>query len=191
MAVAQTQMTVEEFLQLPEENPALEFEDGAVSQKVSPKTSHSRLQTFLASFMNETAESEEIGFAMSELRATFSGRSYVPDITMIRWDITPFKENGEFAEDIFVPPTIAVEIVSPTQSVTALLRRCLWFVDNGVEIALLIDPEDRSVIQFHPGQKPVVLAGDDPITLDGVLDNFALTVNELFARLRPRSEKRS
>ena len=192
MAVSQTHMTIDEFLKLPEEEPALEFEDGMVSQKVSPKTKHSRLQTFLAGRMNDIAEPREIAFAFSELRATFGGRSYVPDVSMIRWDRTPFDEDGEFADDILEPPDVAVEIVSPSQRVTALVRRCVWYVENGVQIALLVDPGDRSVVRFRPGQNPVVLTGDDLIALDGVLDDFTLTVSELFEKLRnPRSAQRT
>jgi Uma2 family endonuclease len=186
MAVTQAQMTLEDFLNLPEDEPALEFEDGMVSQKVSPKVSHGRLQTYLAHFLNELTEPREIGFSISEVRATFGGHSYVPDITMIRWDQMPFKENGEFAEDIATPPAVTIEIVSPTQTVNTLIRRCVWYTDNGVEIAVLIDPADRSVVTFRPGQRPVVLTGDDVIRLDGVIDDIALTVNELFANLRPR-----
>lgn len=188
MAVSQTQMTIEAFLNLPEEEPALEFEDGMVSPKVSPKTKHSRLQLFLAGRMNDIAEPGEIAFAFPELRATFGGRSYVPDVSVIRWDRTPFDENGDFADDIFEPPDVVVEIVSPSQHVTALVRRCIWYVENGVQIALLVDSGDRSVFQFRPGINPIVLTGDDVIALDGVLDDFTLTVGELFEKLHnPRS----
>ncbi|MDQ3541010.1 MAG: Uma2 family endonuclease [Chloroflexota bacterium] len=186
MAVSQTQMTVEEFLKLPEEKPALEFEDGMVSQKVSPKAKHSRLQLFLGGRLNDIAEPRKVAFAFTELRASFGGRSYVPDVAVIRWDRVPFDEVGEFADDIVEPPDIAVEIASPSQSVTALVRRCVWYVENGVRIALLVDPADRSVVRFRPGQNPVVLTGDDVIALDGVLDDFALTVRELFDSLRIR-----
>ncbi len=110
---------------------------------------------------------------------------------MFRWDRLQYKANGEFAEDVSEPPTIAVEIVSPSQSVTALVRRCIWYVENGVEIAVLVDPADRSVVLFRPGQNPSVLTGDDAIRLDGVLDDFPLTVRELFARLLPPRPSRT
>lgn len=44
MAVIQSRLTLGVFLCLPEEKPALEFEDGEVAQKVSPKLPHSALQ---------------------------------------------------------------------------------------------------------------------------------------------------
>jgi Uma2 family endonuclease len=44
MAVASSRLTLDEFLKLPEEEPALEYVNGVVSQKVSPKGRHSSLQ---------------------------------------------------------------------------------------------------------------------------------------------------
>ena len=43
MAVAGRRMTLEEFLALPEEEPALEYADGEVTQKVSPNCWHGKL----------------------------------------------------------------------------------------------------------------------------------------------------
>ncbi len=44
MAVTQRRMTLEEFLALPEEKPALEYEDGVVTQKMPPQGKHASLQ---------------------------------------------------------------------------------------------------------------------------------------------------
>jgi Uma2 family endonuclease len=81
------------------------------------------------------------------------------------------------------PPDIAVEIVSPEQRVNTLVRRCLWYVANGVRIALLIDPDDESVIVFRPDVSPLALGGSDRIDLDEVLPGFELTVQQFFDSL--------
>ena len=47
MAVAKGYFTPEEFLLLPEEEPPLEYEDGRVTQKVSPQAEHGALQSHL------------------------------------------------------------------------------------------------------------------------------------------------
>ena len=48
MAVAEQPLTLEAFLDLPDKKPALEFEEGTVSQKVSPKGKHSLIQFAVA-----------------------------------------------------------------------------------------------------------------------------------------------
>ena len=184
MAIVQHGLTLEEFLKLPEDEPALEFEDGLVIQKVSPKGKHSRLQVRLAERVNRVGEPGKLASAFTELRASFGGHSYVPDVVVYRWDRIPRTATGEVADDFLEPPDIAIEIVSPGQSVNALVRRCLWYVDNGVRIALLIDPGDASVVVFRPNSRPSVLREADRIDLSEVLPGFQLRVNELFGTLK-------
>lgn len=183
MAIDQQRLTLDEFLRLPDEEPALEFEDGAVRQKVSPKGQHSTLQWALTESVNAFARERRLALAFPELRATFAGRSYVPDVSVYTWDRIPRTEAGEVADDFLEPPAIAVEIVSPEQSVNRLVRRCLWYVDHGVAVALLIDPRDRSVLLFRPGARPVPVRGDERIDVDDVLPGFTLTPAAIFAAL--------
>ena len=183
MAVAQKHMSLEEFLELPEEKPALEFEDGMVSQKVSPKPNHSRIQSVFDRRFFQTAETRKLAMAFPELRTTFGGRSYVPDVAVFLWDRLPIKTDRSFISDVHEPPDIVIEIVSPKQSVTALLGKCVWYTENGVKIAVLVDPEELSVFLFRPDQAPVRLDSDERIALDDVLPEFDLTVRELFDSL--------
>jgi Uma2 family endonuclease len=68
--------------------------------------------------------------------------------------------------------------------VNALVRRCLWYVANGVALALLVDPADRSVLLFRPDAMPIARSGTEQLDLGDILPSFALTVEELFASLR-------
>lgn len=75
--------------------------------------------------------------------------------------------------------------MTPKQSVTALIRRCAWYVANGVRLALLIDSSDRTVLRFKPGGQTDVLRGQMPIDLHAVLPGFEMTPEGLFSALRP------
>ncbi len=108
----------------------------------------------------------------------------MPDVAVYRWERVPVTERGRVANRFYEPPDVAIEIVSPEQSVNALVRRCLWYVANGVGLALLVDPSDESVLSFRPGQAPRPLAGADRIDLNEILPGFALTVGVLFESLR-------
>jgi Uma2 family endonuclease len=183
MAITQQRLTLEEFLELPEEEPALEFADGAVTQKMSPKGQHSLVQARLGERINRFAEARKLAFAFPELRTTYAGASRVPDVAVYRWDRIPRTPDGKVVNDFLVPPDIAIEIVSPGQSVNALVRRCLWYVQNGVGVALLVDPTDESVLVFRPGIPPNAAHQAERIDLDDVLPGFQLTVQELFGSL--------
>jgi Uma2 family endonuclease len=185
MAIEQRRMTLDEFLALPEEEPALELEaDGMVRQKVSPKGKHSSLQRGLIKLFDAFAEPRRIALALPELRTVFGGAAYVPDLSVYRWDRVAWTSEGEVPDDFTEPPDIAIEIVSPGQNVTRLVGRCIWYVEHGVTLALLIDPTDRSVLRFGRASTPQALHDADRIDLSEVLPEFQATVDQLFAALK-------
>ena len=183
MAIATRVLTLEEFLTLPEEEPSLEFVDGEVTQKVSPQGQHGILQFEIARLLDSLARPGKLARVIPELRSTYARASTVPDISVYRWERIPVLSSGKAANRFFDPPDIAVEIVSPEQSTNALLRRCLWYVANGVQIALLVDPDDESVVLFRPDRAPVALRGGDRIDLDEMLPGSEFTADTIFETL--------
>jgi Uma2 family endonuclease len=176
-------MTLDEFLDLPEMKPALEYAEGKVTQKVAPQGQHVTLQDEFTQRVNALARPRKLARAYPELRTTYAGLSRVPDVAVYLWERIPRLPNGRVANRFTEPPDIAVEIVSPDQTATDLVSKCVWYVKNGVRIALIADPDEDVVLRFRPDALPDVLRGDDRIDLDEVLPGFELTVNQLFASL--------
>jgi len=177
-------MTLEEFLRLPAQEPALEFEDGMVTQKVSPKRFHGRGQFKLGQELARAGEDTGLGQVFTETRFKTSGWAPVPDISFYLMErIAPLPDDLD--DDFDVPPDIAVEVSSPDQSVGELVRKCLRYAALGVPISLLVAIEDRTVFVFRPGQQTLALRGADTIDLSDVLPAFDLTVDGLFAMIRP------
>jgi Uma2 family endonuclease len=165
---------------LPEEEPALEYVDGEVVQKVSPKTWHSELQAEFTGQMRGFARPRRLAHVLPEHRSTYGGRSTVPDIAVYRWGRIPRDRRGRLVNDVTIPPDIAVEIVSPDQSLRELIAKCRWYVANGVRIALILDPDDSTIRDFRPDAEPVVLRAGDVLDLSDVLPGFTLDVGSLF-----------
>ena len=178
-------MSLDEFLALPEEKPALEYADGVVTQKVSPKMYHGRTQGWFAELVNVHGVPQRLAMAFTETRSTFGGRSYVPDVGIYRWTNLPRRPDGKLLNEATTPWDVAVEIVSPKQSRRELEAKCRWYVANGVEVSLLIDPDREDVVRFGADGSRVVLRGEDRIDLETVLTGFVLTPGGLFAALYP------
>ncbi len=153
---------------------------------MSPRGRHSRIQYRLAELVNRFTEPHQLAMAFPELRTTFGGRSYVPDVAVYRWDRIPVDDQGKLTDDFREPPDLAVEIVSPEQAPNALIRRCLWYIANGVRVALLADPEDESILVFRPGQPPQVVRGDDRVDLSDVVPELSLSADQVFSALKIR-----
>ena len=106
-----------------------------------------------------------------------------PDMRRHRGDDTAVLRRS--LGDLGIPPDIAVEIISPDQTVRELLEKCLRYAEVGVAISLVVDPDDETVYAIRPGQPLRVLRGDDRIDLDDVLPGFDLTVRALFDSIVP------
>jgi len=186
VAIVQEGLTLEDFLKLPEEKPALEFHYGRVTQKVAPQIHHSRIQSKLPERVNSFAEPCQLAMAFTEMRTILGGSALVPDVSVYRWERVPLTEDGELVRRFEEPPDIAIEITSPEQSVTSLVAKCLFHVQHGVEIALLVDPDDKLILLFRPGGTTRALRGADNVDLSSVLPGFELTAQDVFELLRPK-----
>lgn len=111
-------LTLEEFLQLPETEPASEYIDGLIIQKPMPQGEHSIIQTELAPAINPVVKPKQIARAFTELRCTFGGRSTIPDIAVFLWSRVPRKENGGVSNVFSIAPDWTIEILSPDQPTT-------------------------------------------------------------------------
>ena len=134
MVATRDGLMLDEFLALPDKEVALEFADAEVTQMVSPHGKHSTLQADLAAEFSGIFRPHKIARAFTELRATWAGTSPVPDVSVNRWERLPRDPRNRVATRFDTSPDIAVEIVSPEQRVTGLIRRCLRFAATGVPL---------------------------------------------------------
>ncbi len=176
-------LTLDEFLALPEEEPALEYVGGEVTQKVSPQTWHSLIQGEWFSRLTRITRPERLALVLLEHRSTYGGQSTVPDLAVYLRDRIPRDARGRPVNKVSIPPDIAIEIESPDQSIRLLDARCRWYVANGVRVSLLTDPDDETIREYRPGAEPRLLQGDDVLDLGDVLPGFTLVVGELFVTL--------
>jgi Uma2 family endonuclease len=191
MTLAQSQLTLAEFLDLPETEPASEYIDGEILQKPMPKAKHSRLQLKLCNVINELTETDRIAYAFPELRCSFGNRSIVPDITVLLWPKIEWDDIGEPVNDVFIPPDWIIEILSPEQSSNRVTQKILYSLQQGTQLGWMVDPSDRSIVVFFPNQLPVFCEENDRLP---VLTSVALelTCEQIFGwlKMNPGSEQK-
>jgi Uma2 family endonuclease len=173
-------LTLEQFLKRPETKPASEYEDGKVCRKTMPSTWHSVVQQLLAVVFGLYLRERSIGQSGPELRCIFglSGRkrAYVPDYVFIVGAPPGFGPvNGPWHG----APDLAVEILSPDDRMTRVQRKLRFYLENGVRLVWLIDPENRIVtVMTTPGESVTL---SEEAELDGVdvLPGFRVRVREI------------
>ncbi len=177
-------LTLEEFLQLPETEPASEYIDGLIIQKPMPQGEHSVIQTELAPAINLIVKPKQIARAFTELRCTFGGRSTVPDIAVFVWDKIPRKENGGVANVFSIAPDWTIEILSPDQNQTKVTKNILHCLKYGTQMGWLIDPAEQSVFVYLPDQPTTVYDKTETrLPVPQFAKDFKLTVEGLFSWL--------
>ncbi|MEA5509785.1 Uma2 family endonuclease [Crocosphaera sp. UHCC 0190] len=173
-------LTLEEFLEIPETKPAREYINGVIYQKPMPQGEYSTLQGELVSAINKLGKSQKLAYAFPELRCTFGGRSFVPDVAVFSWQRIPKTPQGKIANKFEIYPDWIIEILSPEQSPNKVIKKILFCLKQGTELGWLIDPEDESVMILKPNQLPEIFSELEILPVLNILDNWQLTVKNIF-----------
>jgi Uma2 family endonuclease len=154
--VTKQRLTVEEYLALPEDPPYLEYVDGEVIEKAMPDDIHGfiveEIALLIGSFRRHYG-----GASGPEIRSMYQGSlstSFrLPDYSY--WAPGRPRKDGRHS----LPPTLAVEVRSPDETMASQRAKCRWFRAHGVDVCWLIDPVSRTVEVFEGTADGVVAPG--------------------------------
>jgi Uma2 family endonuclease len=182
------QITLEEFLALPDTKPASEYIDGEIIQKPMPQKQHSIIQKKLLFAIDPILSDAGIGQAFPELRCTFGGRAVVPDVVVFEEANISYDENEDAINVVSIPPDWTIEILSPEQSTTKVLKNINHCLAHGTQMGWLIDPIDRSVFVISADRTLQII--DEPSTILPVPEfakSVQLTVEQLFSWIKKQA----
>lgn len=110
-----------------------------------------------------------------------NGAKRSPDASWVkrsRWESLTRKQ-----QDGYVPlcPDFVVELRSPTDDLKSLQAKMLEYIENGVELGWLINPQDLIVEIYRPRQQVKLV--QSPLTLsgEGVLPGFVLKLERIWS----------
>ncbi len=178
-------LTLQAFLDLPETQPASEYINGKIIQKPMPQGKHSIIQRELTFVLTAAFRSNKTAQAFPELRCSFGERSIVPDIAVFRSERVPRENNGDVANVFNLAPDWIIEILSPNQSQTRVIRNILHCLDHGAEMGWLIDPDEACIFVYFSNQS--VREFVDPnlvLPVPNFIQGVQLTVEEIFSWLQ-------
>lgn len=183
--VQRMRLTPEQFALLCQENDDLRFELTAQQELIiMPPTGsetgwrdsrfNSRLEVWAETDGTGLTFSSSTGFTLP------NGAIRSPDAAWIRrerWDALAKEQRVGFAP---ICPDFVLELRSPTDRLSELQEKMQEYIANGARLGWLIDPSDKHVYIYRPGQPIEGL--DNPTTLAGdpILPGFVLRVPELW-----------
>jgi Uma2 family endonuclease len=178
-------LTAEQFARLCQGNPELQLELTAQQELVimSPTGAKTgRRNSRLTRHLDTWAEQDGSGIAFdsSTMFTLPNGAIRSPDASWVR--LERWEKLTEDQQEGFAPlcPDVVVELRSRTDRLADLHDKMREYTDNGARLGWLIDPLDKRVYVYRPGQPVESL--DDPATLSGdpVLPGFVLPMRELW-----------
>lgn len=175
-------LTLDEFLHMEDDKPALEYGCGEVTQKPMPDRLHSTIQGFLILVLGPFLARTGLGRVFPEFRCIFGPpgrqRAFVPDLIYVA------KEHLTSDRYHRRAPDLAIEILSPDQNMARFLDKIQFYLLNGVRLVWVVDPSAATVAVLIPGEEARTLTSGQ--TLDGgeVLPGFLIPVNDIFAEPR-------
>lgn len=78
-------------------------------------------------------------------------------------------------------PDFAIEIHAEDQRIGDLREKMEDYIANGVQLAWLIDPQDRTVTIYRTGQAPELLRKPSTVRGEGPVEGFVLDLERIFA----------
>jgi Uma2 family endonuclease len=132
--------TVREYLRT-SWSPDREFVDGRIDERNLGEKEHSIIQRFLT-FLFMLHRREWGVEVFPELRTQTKARNFrVPDVLVIR-------SEEKFERYVTRPPLIAIEILSPEDTLRAMQEKAAEYRLFGVEHIWVIDPEPRIAYRY-------------------------------------------
>jgi Uma2 family endonuclease len=178
-------MSLDEFLSLPEDGWDREYIRGELRTK--PMTyrnrHHSRATITIGTILNNWAISTrgawevyggEAGFILSREPRTIVGI----DIAVVSRELMSMQTDETTVLE--GAPTVAIEILSPSDTVEDMHEKTELYLDHGVAVVWWLDPQDRTVRIYRQNQLPVMLNESQELTGEPELPGLRVAVSDLF-----------
>lgn len=181
MLQTKTQLTLEEFLALPEGEGDITYEliDGQKVPKMSPKKFHSRLTRSLIKLLEQWGEERgEIGVEWA-VKLTRKGRDWVPVPDLLYVSYERLSPDWNQDEACPVVPELVIEIISQGQTFGQLAAKARDYLDAQVLRVWVVDSKARSITVFYPDAAPQTYMGDTLLT-DSLFEGLEFTAAQVF-----------
>ena len=177
----ETPMSDEELMRFCAANEAVRVErdaNGEILVMTPAGSKTSQMNSRITRLLDEWAEEDGRGVAFDS-----NGGFTLPDGSMRaadaawvdrkKWDALSARDQERFAP---LCPDFVIELRSPNDSLTELKTKMEHWITNGARLGWLIDPENKAVSIYRPGEQPEVLTHPTSVQGNGVMAGFELVM---------------
>jgi Uma2 family endonuclease len=181
-------MTSAEFLALPDDGIERDLIRGQLREHGMTRRNrrHSRTTTNLANILKSWLERQQ-GRKGEVLTGDAAFRlSQNPDST-VGIDLAYISEelSNQSPDDAFLidgAPVLAVEILSPSDTHKDLVDKVQLYLESGVAVIWIVDPDLQNLTVYRPGTDAMLLASSHEVIGDPELPGLRVRVADIFSR---------
>ena len=136
------------------------------------------LYDFLANFVS----AKSLGRAVHELLFELSpvSRNRRPDVAFVSYERWGKHQHVPRTPAWNVIPDLAVEVVSPTNTMNEIVGKVNEYFTAGVRVVWLVLPEHRQIYVYESAQRVNVLNHDAELTDESILQGFRMPLADFF-----------
>jgi Uma2 family endonuclease len=121
-----------------------------------------------------------IVFDSSTMFTLPNGAKRSPDVSWMtkeKWNGLSDKEKQKFSK---IVPDFVIELRSPTDALQPIQNKMREYIENGVKLGWLIDPNEKKVHIYHANGEIEILENPETVSGEDVLQGFELSVKEIW-----------
>jgi Uma2 family endonuclease len=104
-----------------------------------------------------------------------------PDSAWVRKSWLDKLTKGRKRRHLPLAPDFIIELMSPSDRRSRVVATMQELIDNGVELAWMIDPDQRTVTIYRPGRDPEQLVDPEFVDGEGPVGGFRLEMARIWA----------
>ena len=151
---------------------------GVVVREPRPRSRHGAIQAQMAFRLTAWARERdatvtvESGYILSEEPATVRG----PDVAVVLERRSTEGEPGGWARGA---PDVAVEILSPSDTSSAVHQKTLEYLEAGARLVWIVDADARTVTVYRPDGSANLVRQAETLTGENVLPGFSVDLSDV------------
>lgn len=174
-------VTAGELERFPDDDHRYELVEGRLIRVSPVGYAHARIVARLCQLLGQHARDRNLGVVVTEMGVKLASNPdtvRAPDVAFIRQERIPSIEPRGFWNG---PPDLAIEVLSPDDRPADVRAKIDEYLGHGVLVAVVIDPDRKTVATTRAGTPPAVLnAYDERLDLGDVVDGFTCELREIF-----------
>lgn len=181
MATSTPPMTADDLLRLPRGQHRYELVEGTLITMSPAGFEHGEIGSELLRILRNHCKSRNLGVVVGPDTGLLLQRDpdlvRSPDVSFVRKARLPATPVLKFFPGA---PDLAVEVVSPIDTVDDLTDRIDDYFRNDTSVVWIVKPRTRTVEVLRAGRPEAILRDQDTLTDDQLLPGFAVRVADLF-----------